>query len=157
MIYHVVAMANGRVIGKDNKLPWHFSSDLKFFKNLTMGQTLLMGRKTFESIGKPLPSRENFVLSQSDFQQAGVKTFHSIDQAVKSVTTENGFIIGGGKIFNETLSLVDGIYLTRIHADYEGDTFYPEIPSHFEETSKTPLQDNPKLEVIFLRNRKKEQ
>ena len=166
MIYHVVAMANKRVIGKNNKLPWHFSSDLKFFKNLTMGQTILMGRKTFESVGKPLPGRENFILSKASHSERSEesrsfgpsdlrmthKFFNSIEDAIKSIKTKDCFIIGGGKVFNESFTLIDGIYLTRIYADYAGDTHYPEIPSHFKEISKTLLQENPKIEVIYFKN-----
>jgi len=199
MLYHVVAMAENRVIGKEGRLPWHFSSDLKHFKQLTMGQTIIMGRKTFESIGKPLPGRENFVLSRSGchsrvsgnpdpspkvvigdlaprlkhsgatksvdsgmteidaskINENRVNFFHSLEDALQSVKTEHCFIVGGASIFKETLPLVDGIYLTRIHADYEGDTFYPEIPKDFKEESRTLLQENPKLEVLFLVNRKK--
>src|SRR3989338_1905532 len=110
-LYHVVAMANNRVIGKDNKLPWHFSTDLKFFKQLTTGSTVIMGRKTYESIGKPLPNRENFVLSrnpsyyhsergeesQRSFAPAGLRMtqnanlrfFSSFEEAVKNIKTEN--------------------------------------------------------------------
>ncbi len=156
MLYQVVAMANNRVIGKDNKLPWHFSSDLKFFKQLTMGQTIIMGRKTFESIGKPLSGRENFVVSRTSRQSdGGLKYFISTKDAVSAAKTRDCFIIGGGSIFKETMPLIDGIYLTRIHADYEGDTFYPEIPEFFMEESKTLLQESPKLEVLFLANQKK--
>ncbi len=158
MLYHVVAMAENRVIGKDNRLPWHFSSDLKHFKQLTMGQTIIMGRKTFQSIGaKPLPGRENFVLSR----EVKIKTvpnlrfFDSLEDTLKNVLTHKTFIIGGASIFKETMSLVDGIYLTQIHKDYEGDTFYPEIPPYFKEKSKETLQENPKIEVIFYENTKK--
>ncbi len=156
MLYHVVAMANDRVIGKDNKLPWYFSSDLKFFKQLTMGQTVIMGRKTFESIGKSLPGRENFVISRTARQSdGGIKYSTSVQDAVAAVKTKDGFVIGGASVFKETMSLVDGIYLTRIHADYTGDTFYPEVPEFFKEESRTLLQENPKLEVIFLKNQRK--
>src|SRR3989338_8757032 len=101
-LYHVVAMAKNRVIGKDNKLPWHFSSDLKHFKQLTTGSTVIMGRKTFESIGKPLPGRENFVLSKSGWRKTnsalagvlygGVRVFDSLETAVKSVEPPNAYI-----------------------------------------------------------------
>lgn len=152
MLYHVVAMANNRVIGKDNKLPWHFSSDLKFFRQLTMGQTVLMGRKTFESIGKPLPGRENFVVSRTPRQSDGsLKCFTSIKNALASVKTKDCFIIGGASIFKETIPMIDGIYMTKISAQYDGDTFYPEIPKEFKEESKTLLQENPKLEVLLLK------
>ena len=174
MIYHVVAMAGNRVIGKDNRLPWHFSSDLKHFKKLTTGQTVLMGRKTYESLGKPLPNRENFVVSRSippsrhceprrgeaisggdcfvglqPPRNAGPFYFPSIDEALKNVKTNHCFIIGGAKVFEQTLNLVDGIYLTRIDADYEGDVYYPEVPKVFREKSREKLQDEPVIEVIF--------
>lgn len=151
MIYHVVAVANNRVIGKNNRLPWHFSADLKFFKHLTMGQTVLMGRKTFESIGKPLPGRENFVLSRNPSNDTGSRFFNSVKEAVGAVKTEKCFIIGGAQIFEQTMDLVDGIYMTRIYADYEGDTFYPEVPKRFKVASTTMLQEQPKIEVIFYK------
>src|SRR3989338_10183108 len=130
MLYHVVAMASNRVIGKDNRLPWHFSEDLKRFKKLTMGSTLIMGRKTFESIGaKPLPERENFILSRSASENQNeehLKFFGSHEDALKAVRTEKAFIIGGAEIFRQTIDSADGIYLTLVKAHYEGDAFYPE-------------------------------
>ena len=155
MFYHVVAMAENRVIGKDNRLPWHFLSDLKHFKQLTMGNTILIGRKTFESIGKPLPGRENFVLSRKKTGDGNVKFFGSFEDALKNVSTPNCYIIGGASLYQQSMALVDGIYLTKIHAHYKGDTFYPEIPPYFEEKSKKILQENPKIEVIFYENMKK--
>ena len=162
MLYHVVAMADGRVIGKDNKLPWHFSSDLKHFKKLTSGSTVIMGRKTFESIGKLLPNRQNFVLSKSGWRKTtaaaaevlygGLRIFDSVDSAIKSVTTPDAYIIGGAEIFNQTMDRIDGIYLTRIYARFDGDTFYPELPAHFKEKSREKLQDNPAIEVIYYEN-----
>lgn len=151
MIFHVVAMARNRVIGKNNKLPWHFSSDLKHFKALTTGSTVIMGRKTFESIGRPLPHRENFVLSrtQSGSPAPHLHFFNSIEAALKNVKTENAFIIGGAELYNQTMDRVNGIYLTRIDADYEGDAFYPEIPEGFDEIEIENLQDNPKIEVVL--------
>ncbi len=148
--YHVVAMARNRVIGKGNKLPWHFPADLKFFKQLTTGGTVIMGRKTFESIGRPLPDRENFVVSRTRAGREGNPSFFaSFEEAAHHVKTPNAYIIGGADIFRQTLDKVDGIYLTRIDADYEGDAFYPEIPEAFEEVSIEALQDNPKIEVVF--------
>ena len=157
MLYHVMAMANNRVIGKSGKLPWHFSSDLKYFKQLTTGSTVIMGRKTFESIGKPLPNRKNFVLSRKP--GSPIKTFgddkgcpcffSSLETALKNITTGDAYLIGGADLYRQTMDRVDGIYLTRIDADYEGDAFYPEIPSNFREKSRIQLQDNPKIEVIF--------
>ena len=161
-LYHVVAMANNRVIGKDNRLPWHFLEDLKRFKKLTIGNTLLMGRKTFESIGaKPLPGRENFVVSRSkptpflflppqvgEDKGGGVKFFDSIEKAIQAVSTKHCYIIGGASIFEQTMDKIDGIYLTQIHADYEGDAFYPEIPNRLREKERITSPENPKLEYI---------
>lgn len=156
MLYHAVAVANHHVIGKNNKLPWHFSSDLKFFKELTMGSTVIMGRKTYDSIGKPLPGRENFVLSKfRSVPGEGLKFFTSFDEALENVTTPDAFIIGGASLYEQTIDRVDGIYLTRIYGGYEGDAFYPAIPEFFQAKSTTPLVSDPKgprLEVIYYEN-----
>ena len=152
-LYHVVAMAKNRVIGKDNKLPWHFSADLKHFKQLTTGSTVIMGRKTFESIGKPLPNRENIILSRSGFKAPeGVKVFKELKDALKNIQSEKVFIIGGAEIFEQTMAQIDGIYLTQIDSEYSGDVFYPEIPVSFKEKSRTLLQEDPKIEVVFYQN-----
>ncbi len=152
MIYHVVAMARNRVIGKANRLPWHFSADLKFFKSLTLGSTVLMGRKTFESIGKPLPGRENFVISsRPQPEQDHLRFFNSISEAIRAAKTEKIFVMGGGAIYSSTLNLVDGIYLTEIDADYEGDTYYPELGALFVREPGEILQENPRLQVVFYR------
>jgi len=158
MLYHIVAMAQNRVIGKEGRLPWHFSADLKHFKQTTMGGTLIMGRKTFESIGKkPLPGRENFVLSRSSQKSENSVTFFtSLEEAIKNAPTENIFIIGGETLFKETMRQADGIYLTKIDALYEGDVFYPEIPAGFKEKSRIILQENPKLEFIYYENMRKD-
>ncbi|MDP3980681.1 MAG: dihydrofolate reductase [Chlamydiota bacterium] len=147
-LYHIVAMAKHHVIGKNNQLPWHFSSDLKHFKKLTIGSTVIMGRKTYQSIGKPLPDRTNYILSRSSSAIAGVECFASIEAAIDAVKTERCYIIGGASLYAQTLHQIDGIYLTQIDADYEGDCFYPEIPSCFKEVSRSVLQENPMLEVI---------
>ncbi len=155
-LYHIVAVARGGVIGKDGKLPWHFSADLKYFKKTTMGSTLLMGRKTFESIGqKPLPGRENFVLSrQKKMDRENLRFFDSLEKALAEVKTEKAFIIGGGELFGETLSKIDGIFLTRIDADFKGDTFYPAIPRDFKEGKREILQEDPKMEAVYLERQK---
>ena len=153
-------MSDNRVIGKEGKLPWHFSEDLKRFKQLTMGNTILMGRKTFQSLGeKPLSGRENFVLSRSILKDSGGKGirfnfincsfFDSLDVALKSVSTEKCFIIGGAEIFKQTMNRIDGIFLTQIHEVYEGDAFYPEIPEAvFEIRKRERSAEEPKLEFI---------
>lgn len=148
-------MAENRVIGKDNKLPWHFSSDLKYFKQLTMGSAIIMGRKTFESIGKPLPGRKNLILSRDRSRtEKGVFFCASLQMAFDLVDTPNAFIIGGSHIFEQTIQNVDGIYLTLIHQKYEGDAFYPEIPANFKEIKKHELQSDPKIEAVYYEKSK---
>ena len=157
-LYHIVAVAIGGVIGKNNQLPWHFSSDLKHFKKITMGSTVIMGRKTFESIGsQPLPGRENFVLSRAAASPNNqtVKFFSSFEEALKEVRTQKAFIIGGASLFRQTLPSVDGIYLTQIPGTYEGDVYYPEIPDYFEEISREKSKEHPSLEFIFYRKTRK--
>lgn len=155
MIYHVAAVARNRVIGKANRLPWHFSEDLKFFKTLTLGSTVLMGRNTFDSIGKPLPGRENFVItSHPGPDQAHLRFFSSIPDALDSAATEKVFVIGGGSIYRATLNRIDGAYLTEIDADYEGDTYYPELGEEFVRESGEVLREHPRLQVVFYRRKK---
>jgi len=156
MLYQIVAMANNRVIGKENRLPWHYSSDLKAFKRLTLGSTIIMGRKTYESIGKPLPGRDNFILSRTTepSSHGGVRFFSGLDDALEQVKTPDCFIIGGAKLYAETMDRVDAIWLTRINADFDGDAYYPEIPSSFEKIEKSVLQEEPKLELIRYEKRR---
>lgn len=137
---HIVALSENRVIGAGNKLPWHIPEDLKRFKALTAGHPVVMGRKTYESIGKLLPKRTNIIVTrQKDFAVEGALVAHSVEDALRMARESPGaeeiFIIGGGVIFKETLGIVDKLYLTYVHARIEGDAFYPEIPSgKFRET-----------------------
>jgi dihydrofolate reductase len=151
LIYHVVAVSKNGVIGKNGKLPWHFSSDLKFFKKLTTGHTVIMGRVTFDSIGKPLPNRRNIVVSRQARSVPGVEFAPSVAEALKLAKGGEVFIIGGASIYKETLDLVDAIYLTHIDQVFEGDAFYPGIPAGFREASRETLQDDPKIEAILYR------
>ncbi len=155
-LYHIVAAAKNQVIGFQGRLPWHFSTDLKKFKELTLGSTVIMGRRTFESIGKVLPGRTNFVLTHREVRgQENLRFFGSLEAALPEVKTEKAFIIGGESLYRETMDRIDGIWLTRIHGDYEGDAFYPEIPAFFKEVKKEILQkENPKIELIYLENTK---
>jgi dihydrofolate reductase len=127
----VVAVSENGIIGKDNKLPWKLPSDLRFFKQLTTGHTVIMGRKTFESIGRPLPNRRNMVLSGNpDYNAEGVEVYQMIGEALKACIGEDEvFIIGGATIYAMAfeLDIVDRIYMTIVHADFEGDTYF-EIP-----------------------------
>lgn len=123
----IVAHDPNLVIGKDGSLPWHFPEDLKFFKKTTMGHPILMGRGVFEEIGeKPLPGRENVVLSRSK-NYDHVPTFNSIDAALEYLSDEEHvFIIGGGEIYRQTINQVDELIVTEVKERYEGDTFFPE-------------------------------
>lgn len=126
----IVAMSENRVIGRDNKMPWHLSADLKRFKAITMNAPILMGRKTFESIGKPLVGRTNMILSQNAaFQAEGCIIFASLEAAIAQATLYGNelFIIGGAVLYEKALPLAQRIYLTQIEALFEGDTFFPEI------------------------------
>ncbi len=120
----IVAIAHNRVIGKAGKLPWHISEDLKRFKRLTTGHTVLMGRKTFESLGRPLPNRRNVVISSTP--QPGVETYRSVPEAFEALKDqEKVFVIGGGQLYACLLDSADEFYLTRVDQEVEGDTFFP--------------------------------
>lgn len=125
----VCAMANNRVIGKDNDMPWHMPADLKHFKQTTMGKPIVMGRKTFESIGKPLPGRQNVVISRNqDYKPEGVDVVSSIADAIELLSNENEIMItGGGHIYQQTIDQADRLYLTFIDLTTEGDAFFPEF------------------------------
>jgi dihydrofolate reductase len=128
----LVAFDENRVIGKNNTLIWHLPADLKRFKALTTGHVIIMGRKTFESIGKPLPNRTTIVISrQADLQIEGAIITHSVEEAIlkaKSLTREDIFIVGGAEIYALSLPLADQILVTQLHDIFEGDAFFPEIP-----------------------------
>lgn len=125
----LVAADENNVIGKDNKLPWHLPNDLKYFKNTTWGMPILMGRKTFESIGKALPGRKNIVITRKDeLSLTGADIVHSIEEAIEKAVDYGAleiFVIGGAEIFKSTFPQAQRIYLTRIHHRFEGDVFFP--------------------------------
>lgn len=129
MIALVVAMAANRAIGKDNQLLWHITEDLKFFKSLTQGGVVIMGRKTFESIGRPLPNRRNIVISRSNpALPSGVELYSSLEDALDAVKVEERvFVIGGGEIYRLAIHLVDTMFITLVDHVYEADTFFPDI------------------------------
>lgn len=124
----IAAMDKNRIIGNDNRLPWHLPADLKHFKAITLNKPIIMGRKTFDSIGKPLPQRRNMVISrQKKLNLPGCEVFSSLSDAIKAVdTNEEVMIIGGESIFRESLSLADRLYLTIIDHEFEGDTVFPQ-------------------------------
>ena len=123
-------MSENRVIGKDNQLPWHLPADLKFFKATTLHHPILMGRKTYDSIGRPLPQRTSIVITrQAGYQAEGAQVVHSLSEAIEAGRQVHPdlFIIGGAEILREALPLIDTMYLTLVHATVEGDVFYPEF------------------------------
>ena len=126
----IVGMASNRVIGKDGTLPWRLPEDLKFFKKTTLGHPILMGRKTFDSIGKPLPGRRNIVLSRTMEPREGVEVVRDVKELRAS--DEEVFLIGGAQLFDEMLPQCAGLYLTWIEHPYEGDTFFPPFEHLFE-------------------------
>ncbi|KQC47615.1 dihydrofolate reductase [Geobacillus stearothermophilus] len=131
MMSHIVAMDENRVIGKDNGLPWHLPADLAYFKRVTMGHAIVMGRKTFEAIGRPLPGRENIVVTRNrSFRPEGCLVLHSLDEVKQWAAGRNDeevFIIGGAELFQATMPLAARLYVTKIFASFPGDTFYPPI------------------------------
>ncbi|MDA1053208.1 MAG: dihydrofolate reductase [Planctomycetota bacterium] len=157
----IVAMDRGGVIGREGGLPWHLSADLKRFKQLTMGHHIIMGRKTFESIGRLLPGRTSVVVTrQSDFEAAGAVVAYNLNDAITASSgDEEAFIIGGAEIYHQALPLVDRIYLTEVAADVTGDVRFPE----FDRTQWTVLErtaqpadernDHPHTFSVLQRNR----
>ncbi len=125
----IAAIANNGIIGRDNDLPWRLSDDLRRFKSLTLGHPVVMGRLTYESMGRPLPGRHNIVLSRSPgFAAAGVEVRGELVQALAAVAdAEVAFILGGRRLFAAALPLADRLYLTRVHAEVDGDVYFPEL------------------------------
>jgi len=128
----VVAAAENNAIGKDNQLLWHLPNDMKFFKNITWGLPVIMGRKTFDALGKPLPGRTNIVITrQADWQADKVITTSSLDEAIektRGLNFKEAAIIGGGEIYKQGIGIANIIYITRVHASFDNaDTFFPEV------------------------------
>ena len=154
----IVAMSSTRVIGVNNSLPWHLSEDLKHFKTLTTGHTIIMGRKTYESIGKPLPNRRNIVISRNlNAFYGGVEVVHSLEDAFStSSNDEEVFIIGGSNIYEQSLHLVEHLYITEIKKAFEGDAFFPEIDkSLWTESARETHTSSDGLEFSFVSLQKK--
>lgn len=151
----IVAKARNQVIGKDNQLVWKLSADLKRFKNLTTGHFLLMGRKTYESIGRPLPNRTHLIISRNpDFiAPEGHYSFPSVEEAIifcNKIGVEELFIIGGGQIYRETLPLCDLLEITEVEAEPDGDTFFPEIdPKIWQEIEREEFPADEKNEFPY--------
>ncbi len=137
---HIVAASKNNVIGVNGELPWDIPEDMKFFRDKTKGKIIIMGRKTFESVGHPLPKRLNLVITrQKDYQAEGAVVFKSLPAAMEFAKTKVSdydneiFVIGGGEIYKQSLDSMDTVYLTRIHKEIDGDAYYPDLSeSDFE-------------------------
>ena len=131
----IVAQGKNRVIGHQNRLPWHLPEDLRYFKQVTLGKPIIMGRKTFESIGKPLPGRTNIVISRDvQWTAENIKVVRSLEEAIETAKAqalmdgvEESVVIGGAQIYAQSLASVDRLYLTQVEAKLEGDAYFPEI------------------------------
>jgi dihydrofolate reductase len=147
----VAAMGRNRVIGLDGDMPWHFSEDLAHFKRTTMGGVMIMGRKTFDSIGRPLPGRRSIVITRSpEWAHDGVEVVHSLEEALALAgTSAPVFVVGGGEIYAQSLALADRLVLTEIDDAPVGDTYFPEWSrTEWVETARTPGELNPGLAFV---------
>ena len=136
MIKAIVAMAENRVIGQGGTIPWHLPEDFKFFKATTIGHAILMGRKTYESIGKPLAGRENIVLSRTMPETSGVTVIRSLDDLKEPTDGKDLFVIGGEEIYRLLLPRVQELYVTKVPQVIEGDTHFPDFESQFDTGTK---------------------
>jgi dihydrofolate reductase len=153
----IAAQSQNRVIGNNNKLPWYLPEDLKYFKRVTLGKPIIMGRKTFESIGRPLPGRTNIIITRNPdwtHDGAGVRVVHSLQQAIElaeSLALVNGFeeslVIGGAEIYALALPQADRLYLTQVHAEVQGDAHFPPLdPAQWQEMARedfSAIEPNP--------------
>ncbi len=150
----IVAMARNRVIGRDNHLPWRLPADLQFFKRTTLGKPVIMGRKTWESIGRPLPQRTNIVMTtRSDYRATGCCVTHSLEEALAAAPAEEIMVIGGASVFAQTLQRADRIYLTLVDADIAGDTWFPDLnPAEWREIERVhhPADDRHAYPFCFI-------
>ena len=145
----IAALSRNRVIGRDNELPWHISADLKHFKATTLGKPVVMGRKTYDSIGRPLPGRTNIVVTrQSDWQADGVRVARSTEQALAlaaEVAANDGveevMVIGGEQLYRSLLPHAQRLYLTEVAADIEGDAYFPELDAGWHKTEQVPGEE----------------
>jgi len=142
----IAAMSRNRVIGNGNQIPWHLPEDFKWFKTTTTGHVIVMGRKTFESIGKPLPNRETIVLSRSAFSHPGVKTISSLDELPALDGHKQVFICGGAQVYEQALPLCSELFLTLVKREVAGDAFFPPFEDRFELAEE--IRDTPEFKIL---------
>jgi dihydrofolate reductase len=146
----IAAMSENRVIGHGNKIPWHLPEDFKWFKKMTTGHVIVMGRKTFESIGKPLPNRETIVLSRTGFSHPGVRIVRALEEIDVAQETREVFICGGAQIYEQALPFCSDLFLTRVKHTVEGDAFFPRFEEAFQRIAV--LDDTPEFCIEHYRN-----
>ena len=140
----IVAMSLNRAIGKDNKLPWHLPEDLKWFKKLTTGHVIIMGRKTWDSIGKPLPNRESIVVTRTEIP--GIRTVRNLSEINPNADAREYFVIGGAQLFQEALPLCSDLFLTLVKREVEGDVFLGTFEDRF--VLRETIQDAPDFSIL---------
>lgn len=145
----IAAMSLNRVIGAGNKIPWHLPEDFKWFKQLTTGNVVVMGRKTFESIGKPLPNRETIILSRSQFNYPGVRTVSDLSEIDLAHETREVFLCGGGQVYAQALPLCSDLFLTLVKREVEGDAFFPAFENRFDLIEE--IRDTPDFKILHYR------
>lgn len=155
MLSLIVAVAENGVIGRDNALPWHISEDLRYFKQVTSGKTVIMGRKTYQSIGRPLPNRTNIVITRDPgFTAEGVVVAHSLEEALTQAVAGEAVVIGGSSLFEDALKRADRFYLTEIHRAYDGDVHFPAWDKNaWQETSRRLVAGDPDISFVTYERR----
>ena len=150
----MAAIAKNNVIGKDNNLIWHLPADFRFFKQTTKGHTLIMGRKTFESLGNPLPHRDSLVVTRNvAYSSDGITVLHSLESVLayaEKKGLEKVFILGGGEIYRQSMNIADKLIITEVHAEFDGDTYFPEIDTEmWKEISREEHKSDEKNNYDF--------
>ncbi|HMG09003.1 MAG TPA: dihydrofolate reductase [Mucilaginibacter sp.] len=147
----IVAIAKNNAIGKDNKLLWYLPNDLKHFKDVTTGHTVIMGRKTYDSVGKPLPKRRNIIITRQAISIEGCEVVNSLEAALALCKNEDEvFIVGGAEIYQQAIPLTDRIYLTVIDQEFDGDSFFPELdPAEWEEKEREDFEPDEKNKLRY--------
>lgn len=147
----IAAMSLNRVIGAGNQIPWHLPEDFKWFKQMTTGHVIVMGRKTFESIGKPLPNRETIVLSRGDFTFPGVRVVRKLNEVESLTIGKEVFICGGAQVYQQALPLCSDVYLTLVKREVSGDAFFPPFEAQFELAGE--ICDTPEFKILHYRRK----